>query len=114
MSSHSTFLLALVWLLLSCLHALSSVPDATKPNFIIFYVDDLGWQDVEKLSNLGTPQPLRSTKHHQAHRAGHELQPSLLTRPHPSRSNQIRFLVIDENNYQHFSELTVRSSKLTK
>ncbi|MFC5049675.1 sulfatase [Rubritalea spongiae] len=30
---------------------------ATKPNVIIFYVDDLGWQDVEKLNDLGDPCP---------------------------------------------------------
>ncbi|WP_372796447.1 sulfatase [Pontiella sp.] len=28
-----------------------------KPNIIIFYVDDLGWQDVEKLNDLGDPCP---------------------------------------------------------
>jgi len=38
----------------------------------------------------------------------------LITAPIPAEVNQIRFLVIDENNYQRFSELTVRSSKLTK
>ncbi len=28
-----------------------------QPNIIIFYVDDLGWQDVEKLNDLGDPCP---------------------------------------------------------
>ena len=38
----------------------------------------------------------------------------LITAPVPAEVTQIRFLVIDENNYQHFSELTNRSSKRTK
>ncbi|MBK1825531.1 sulfatase [Haloferula rosea] len=30
---------------------------ADQPNIIIFYVDDLGWQDVEKLNDLDDPCP---------------------------------------------------------
>ena len=44
--------------LFSSLLVLTSMSLAVeKPNIIIFYVDDLGWQDVEKLNNLGAPCP---------------------------------------------------------
>ncbi|MDQ8209462.1 sulfatase [Coraliomargarita sp. SDUM461003] len=36
---------------------LFSTLSAIKPNIIIFYVDDLGWQDVEQLNDLGEPCP---------------------------------------------------------
>ena len=31
-----------------------------KPNIVIFYVDDLGWQDVEKLNDLDEPCPFET------------------------------------------------------
>lgn len=44
-------------LLVAALSLTASIALATKPNIIIFYVDDLGWQDVEKLNELGEPCP---------------------------------------------------------
>ena len=37
--------------------ALAKPNDGDRPNIIIFYVDDLGWQDVEKLNDLDAPCP---------------------------------------------------------
>ena len=31
-----------------------------KPNIIIFYVDDLGWQDLEKVNDVGAPCPYKT------------------------------------------------------
>ncbi|MDF7800833.1 sulfatase [Pontiellaceae bacterium B1224] len=42
---------------LVCGVAITSVMALEQPNIIIFYVDDLGWQDVEKLNDLGDPCP---------------------------------------------------------
>ncbi|MEO9570860.1 MAG: sulfatase, partial [Polaribacter sp.] len=39
-----------------CLSILSIKGQDTRPNIIIFYVDDLGWQDTN-LNNLGEPAP---------------------------------------------------------
>ena len=38
--------LALVTVLLGCLHAAEAKPAAPKPNFVFFLVDDLGWTDL--------------------------------------------------------------------
>lgn len=45
-----------VGLILSSLLTLL-VSAVDKPNVIIFYVDDLGWQDVEQLNDIGDPCP---------------------------------------------------------
>lgn len=48
----------LIYATVACaLLAVSAFAAAEKPNVIIFYVDDLGWQDVEKLNDLGDPCP---------------------------------------------------------
>lgn len=49
----------LLWLL-ACLFVLGAVQaraEVDKPNIIIFYVDDLGWQDVEQLNDVDDPGP---------------------------------------------------------
>jgi len=43
--------------ILSAVPAVADSNENTRPNIVIFYVDDLGWQDVEKLNDMGDPCP---------------------------------------------------------
>ena len=54
-SKIAIFALALATLVLGTTAA--NAEDGVRPNIIIFYVDDLGWQDVEQLNDMDEPCP---------------------------------------------------------
>ena len=89
-----------------------TAPKATEA-YILYYQADLSKVKRENRStdfkngDPKIPYQIKIPAHIQEN--GH-----LITAPVPAEVTQIRFLIIDENNYQHFSELANRSSKRTK
>ena len=74
-----TFLFALIIFLGLFRVVDASDPDSPVPNVIIFYVDDLGWQDIE-LNDLDDPCPYETPNIKRLASSGDEFHSSLFAR----------------------------------